>query len=195
MPAAKRLTSRSVLRLSSIASIEGADTDRHPPARRRPARPAGLSPWRGGRHRGDGPEAGARPALRGAAFARRRHASMSSASRRGRRARPISRGSSPIRRSLKIFHFARFDVALLRQALGIEVAPIWCTKIASRLARTYTDRHGLKDLAREVLGLEISKQQQIVRLGRRRSCRRRSSNMRPPTCSICTPSRMRWKRG
>ncbi len=61
---------------------------------------------------------------------------------------------------LKIFHFARFDVALLRQALGIEVAPVWCTKIASRLARTYTDRHGLKDLAREVIGLEMSKQQQ-----------------------------------
>ena len=61
---------------------------------------------------------------------------------------------------LKIFHFARFDVALLRQALGIEVAPVWCTKIASRLVRTYTDRHGLKDLAREVIGLEISKQQQ-----------------------------------
>ncbi len=61
---------------------------------------------------------------------------------------------------VKIFHFARFDVALLRQALGIRVAPVWCTKIASRLARTYTDRHGLKDLAREVIGLEMSKQQQ-----------------------------------
>jgi ribonuclease D len=61
---------------------------------------------------------------------------------------------------VKIFHFARFDVALLRQALGIRVAPVWCTKIASRLARTYTDRHGLKDLAREVTGLEMSKQQQ-----------------------------------
>jgi ribonuclease D len=61
---------------------------------------------------------------------------------------------------LKIFHFARFDIAMLRQALGIYVAPVWCTKIASRLVRTYTDRHGLKDLAREVLGLEISKQQQ-----------------------------------
>jgi ribonuclease D len=60
----------------------------------------------------------------------------------------------------KIFHYARFDVALLRHALGIEVAPVWCTKIASRLARTYTDRHGLKDLAREVLGFELSKQQQ-----------------------------------
>jgi ribonuclease D len=61
---------------------------------------------------------------------------------------------------IKIFHYARFDVALLRQALGIEVAPVWCTKIASRLARTYADRHGLKDLAREVLGFELSKQQQ-----------------------------------
>jgi len=61
---------------------------------------------------------------------------------------------------LKIFHYARFDVALLRHALDIRVTPIWCTKIASRLVRTYTDRHGLKDLAREVLGLEVSKQQQ-----------------------------------
>ena len=60
----------------------------------------------------------------------------------------------------KIFHFARFDVALLRHALGVAVAPLWCTKIASRLVRTYTDRHGLKDLIREVLGFEISKQQQ-----------------------------------
>ena len=60
----------------------------------------------------------------------------------------------------KIFHYARFDVALLRHALGIDVAPLWCTKIGSRLARTYTDRHGLKDLTRELLGFEISKQQQ-----------------------------------
>jgi ribonuclease D len=60
----------------------------------------------------------------------------------------------------KIFHFARFDVAMLKHALGIEVAPIWCTKIASRLVRTYTDRHGLKDILRDLLGLEISKQQQ-----------------------------------
>jgi ribonuclease D len=61
---------------------------------------------------------------------------------------------------VKIFHFARFDVAMLKHGLGISVAPIWCTKIASRLVRTYTDRHGLKELAREILGLEISKQQQ-----------------------------------
>jgi ribonuclease D len=60
----------------------------------------------------------------------------------------------------KIFHFARFDVAMLKHGLGIAVTPLWCTKIASRLVRTYTDRHGLKELAREILGFEISKQQQ-----------------------------------
>ncbi len=61
---------------------------------------------------------------------------------------------------LKIFHFARFDVAVLKQYLGVTVAPIYCTKIASKLVRTYTDRHGLKDLAMELVGLEMSKQQQ-----------------------------------
>ena len=61
---------------------------------------------------------------------------------------------------LKIFHYARFDVAVLKNSLGIAVSPIWCTKVASRLVRTYTDRHGLKDIARELLGLDMSKQQQ-----------------------------------
>jgi ribonuclease D len=61
---------------------------------------------------------------------------------------------------LKIMHFARFDVAVLQQALGITVAPTVCTKIAAKLVRTFTDRHGLKDLCREILGVEISKQQQ-----------------------------------
>ena len=61
---------------------------------------------------------------------------------------------------LKIFHYARFDVAVLFNALGVMPAPIYCTKIASRLTRTYTDRHGLKDLARELLGVDMSKQQQ-----------------------------------
>ncbi|MDX2103247.1 MAG: ribonuclease D [Alphaproteobacteria bacterium] len=60
----------------------------------------------------------------------------------------------------KLFHFARFDVAVLGHSLGITVSPVYCTKIASRLTRTYTDRHGLKDLVKEVLGVEISKQQQ-----------------------------------
>ncbi|HEV7660323.1 MAG TPA: ribonuclease D [Allosphingosinicella sp.] len=61
---------------------------------------------------------------------------------------------------LKLYHFARFDLASIRQYLQIVAAPAYCTKIASRLIRTYTDRHGLKDLVREVLGQEISKQQQ-----------------------------------
>jgi ribonuclease D len=61
---------------------------------------------------------------------------------------------------LKIFHFARFDLAMLYSAFGVMPAPVYCTKIASRLSRTYTDKHGLKDLVREVLGHEISKQQQ-----------------------------------
>jgi ribonuclease D len=60
----------------------------------------------------------------------------------------------------KIFHYARFDVAVLKHHLGAQVAPLYCTKIASRLVRTYTDRHGLKDLVRELLGIELSKQQQ-----------------------------------
>jgi len=63
-------------------------------------------------------------------------------------------------RVLKIFHFARFDLAALEQYLGVAVAPVYCTKIVSKLVRTYTDRHGLKDLAAELLGVEISKQQQ-----------------------------------
>jgi ribonuclease D len=61
---------------------------------------------------------------------------------------------------LKIFHFARFDVAVIERYLGVETAPVYCTKIASKLTRTYTDRHGLKDLASEILGIELSKQQQ-----------------------------------
>ena len=61
---------------------------------------------------------------------------------------------------LKIFHFARFDLLSLYKTLGVMAGPVYCTKIASRLARTYTDKHGLKDLAREVLGVEVSKQQQ-----------------------------------
>jgi len=60
----------------------------------------------------------------------------------------------------KLMHFARFDVAVLQQALGITVAPVKCTKIAAKLVRTFTDRHGLKELCRELLGVELSKQQQ-----------------------------------
>ena len=60
----------------------------------------------------------------------------------------------------KLFHYGRFDIAMFDKYLGVLTAPVYCTKIASRLTRTYTDRHGLRDLCRELLGVEISKQQQ-----------------------------------
>jgi ribonuclease D len=62
---------------------------------------------------------------------------------------------------LKLFHYGRFDIAVMGVYLGVFAAPVYCTKIASRLTRTYTDRHGLKDLCRELIGVELSKQQQI----------------------------------
>jgi ribonuclease D len=66
---------------------------------------------------------------------------------------------------LKIFHFARFDLGALYTAFGVMPTPVYCTKIASRLVRTYTDKHGLKDLVRDLLGIEISKQQQLTDWG------------------------------
>ena len=80
---------------------------------------------------------------------------------------PESRYDAPILKAvladperLKLYHFARFDLASIRAYLGVIAAPVYCTKTASRLVRTYTDRHGLKDLVKELLGQEISKQQQ-----------------------------------
>jgi ribonuclease D len=66
---------------------------------------------------------------------------------------------------LKIFHFARFDLGILQRSFGVMAGPVYCTKIASRLVRTYTDRHGLKDLTRDLLGIEVSKQQQSTDWG------------------------------
>jgi ribonuclease D len=66
---------------------------------------------------------------------------------------------------LKIFHFARFDLGVLQKTFGIMATPVFCTKIASRLVRTYTDKHGLKDLTRDLLGIEVSKQQQLTDWG------------------------------
>jgi ribonuclease D len=63
-------------------------------------------------------------------------------------------------KKLKLFHFARFDLAVLYQAYGVMAGPVYCTKIASKLTRTYTDKHGLKDLVRDLLGIDLSKQQQ-----------------------------------
>lgn len=69
-------------------------------------------------------------------------------------------------RVTKLFHFARFDIAMLRRYLDVDCRPVYCTKIASRLTRTYTDRHGLKDLCKELLGVDLSKQQQSSDWGR-----------------------------
>ena len=63
-------------------------------------------------------------------------------------------------KTLKLFHFARFDVAMFRQFLGVVTAPVYCTKLASKLVRTYTDKHGLKDLVRELLAVDLNKEQQ-----------------------------------
>ncbi|MEY4695748.1 MAG: hypothetical protein RIT14_176 [Pseudomonadota bacterium] len=62
--------------------------------------------------------------------------------------------------TLKLFHFGRFDIAAMKQAFGVTTAPVWCTKIASRMIRTFTDRHGLKYLLLELVGVDVSKQQQ-----------------------------------
>jgi len=67
----------------------------------------------------------------------------------------------------KLFHFARFDIAMFRRYLNVECKPVYCTKVASKLVRTYTDRHGLKDLVRELLGVELSKEQQSSDWGAR----------------------------
>ena len=87
--------------------------------------------------------------------------------REGEGGAPLPPGSAPRlsallsdSETLKIFHFARFDLAALRRNLGVVCSPVWCTKIASKLARTYTDRHGLKDLCEELLGVRLNKQQQ-----------------------------------
>ncbi len=66
---------------------------------------------------------------------------------------------------LKIFHYARFDVGIIKQYLGVSCAPVYCTKIASRLSRTYTDKHGLKELVREIIEIDISKTQQTSNWG------------------------------
>jgi ribonuclease D len=81
--------------------------------------------------------------------------------------RPGSYGAPNLKRLLtdpgvtKLFHFARFDIAVMKAYLGVVCAPVYCTKVASKLVRTFTDRHGLKDLCRDLLGVDLSKQQQL----------------------------------
>jgi ribonuclease D len=93
---------------------------------------------------------------------------------------------------LKLFHFGRFDIAMLYRYLGVLTRPVYCTKIASRLVRTFTDRHGLKDLAKEVIGVELSKQQQSSDWGRRRTYRRAAALCRvrrPAPARVARPTR------
>jgi ribonuclease D len=94
----------------------------------------------------------------------------------GARAAPNIQALLADPRRLKIFHFARFDIGMLFNAFGVMPEPVYCTKIASRLSRTYTDRHGLKDLTREILGIEVSKQQQSSDWG---ASERRAPSARP----------------
>ncbi len=89
---------------------------------------------------------------------------------------------------LKIFHFARFDLAVLFHRLGVMPGPVYCTKIASKLARTYTDRHGLKDVVRETVGVDLSKQQQSSDWGAD-TLSRPNWTTPPPTCCTCTRRR------
>lgn len=84
----------------------------------------------------------------------------------------------------KIFHYGRFDIAVLFHTFGVTTTPVFCTKIASRLTRTYTDRHGLKDNLKEMLEVDISKAQQSSDWAAE-NCHPHSSNMPHPMCCIC----------
>ena len=140
------------------------------------------------RYRGDGPRC---PAATGCA--------SSSCPMEGRRA---SRAVQPRKRlfgaqpqgaavrpdRLKLYHFARFDVGIMQAYLGIMAAPLYCTRTASRLVRTYTDRHGLKDLVKELLNVDLSKQQQPA-TGAPTSSATRSATMPRATCAISMRSR------
>ena len=88
---------------------------------------------------------------------------------------------------LKIFHYARFDLAVLFHAFGVMPRPVYCTKIASRLVRTYTDRHGLKDLVAGTARGRPLEAAAIIRLGRRHPDARPRSTTRPRTCCTSTP--------
>ena len=125
------------------------------------------------RHRGDGPGCRAATGCASCNCPTARATSISSASAQG------SDYSAPNLKALlgdpnrlKLYHFARFDVGIMQAYLGIMAAPLYCTRTASRLVRTYTDRHGLKDLVKELLNIDLSKQQQTSDWGARRTERR-----------------------
>ncbi len=118
-----------------------------------------------------------RPALPGSALGRRRQCPSRSrfprmAPRGAAKAPRPRRPCSADPKVLKLFHFGRFDIAVLEHALGVRCEPVYCTKIAAKLARTFTDRFGLKDLCRELLGVDLVQAAADLRLGRRQPDRR-----------------------
>ena len=101
-----------------------------------------------------------RPAVPGPALGRRRQRPSGADAAQGPAKAPRLAALLADPKVLKLFHFGRFDIAMLEHALGVRCEPVYCTKIAARLARTFTDRFGLKDLCKELLGVDLSKQQQ-----------------------------------
>ena len=139
----------------------------------RPARPRATTGRGGGhRHRDAGAQPASRPAVRGADLAGRRHGRRHPDRAGPDRRRRTSSACSANRGVTKLFHYGRFDIAVLYNAFGVMAEPVFCTKIASRLTRTYTDRHGLKDICAELLGVGLSKVQQSLGLGGRHAVAR-----------------------
>ena len=134
-----------------------------PPSRALPGRPAARALRRRAEHRHRHRDAGARtPIATGSAWCSSQPATAAppSCSSQGRYEAPELKRLLADESVLKLFHFGRFDMAVLKHYFGVMPRPVYCTKVASKLARTFTDRHGLKDLCRELLGIELSKQQQ-----------------------------------
>ena len=130
--------------------------------------PADLAtrPQRRDRYRDAGPQPASRPALPGAALRRRRQRRSGADSPARQTRAPNLKRLLADPAVLKIFHFARFDLAILPSTISASSpTPVYCTKIASKLSRTYTDRHGLKDLVRELLGVEHLQAAAVVRTG------------------------------
>ena len=144
---------------------------------------------RRGRHRGDGAQSLSRPAVPGAAVGRRRHLPSGAFPRPTTTTRPTWSACSTDPAVEKMFHFARFDLAILQHYLGVMCQPVYCTKIASKLARTYTDRHGLKDLCQDLLGIELSKQMQSSDWGEAELSRGAAQLCRPRRPASAPPAR------
>ena len=153
--------------------------------------PEGLEFGDGGRdrHRDDGAQPATRPAVPGAALGAATATPIWCSSPPAATTRPTCGGCWPIPTVAKLFHFGRFDIAMLRHYLGVLAQPVYCTKIASKLVRTFTDRHGLKDLCKDLLGVELSKQQQSSDWGAANADRRAAAlcRLRRPASARAAP--------